>query len=153
MARQRGYRNNMLHMFRDHSQSGKEYFETIYWADLILNSGLTIMPTRNLVNNIGMTADSTHFSAELQTMPHRLRRIFTMPRYELDFPLQHPKYVIENVAYLERRYKVLGWNHPWTKVCYSIEELWLNLRHGNLGSIGMALKKRLSKWTGNFRHQ
>lgn len=153
VARQRGYRNNMLHMFRDHSQSGKEYFETIYWADLILNSGLTIMPTRNLVNNIGMTADSTHFSAELQTMPHRLRRIFTMPRYELDFPLQHPKYVIENVAYLERRYKVLGWNHPWTKVCYSIEELWLNLRHGNLGSIGMALKKRLSKWTGNFRHQ
>ena len=153
VARQRGYRNNMLHMFRDHSQSGKEYFETIYWADLILNSGLTIMPTRNLVNNIGMTADSTHFSAELQTMPHRLRRIFTMPRYELDFPLQHPKYVIENVAYLERRYKVLGWNHPWTKVCYSIEELWLNLRHGNLGSIGKALKKRLSKWTGNFRHQ
>ena len=152
VARQRGYRHDMVRMFRDHSESGKEYFETIYWADQILNSGLTVMPTRNLVSNIGMTADSTHFSAELQTMPHRLRRIFTMPRHELTFPLRHPQYVIENVAYKERRYKVLGWNHPWTKVCYSLEELWLNLRHGHLGSIGKAVGKRLSKWTGTFRH-
>ena len=152
VARQRGYRHDMLRMFNDHCQSGKEYFETIYWADQILQSGLTIMPTKNLVSNIGMTADSTHFSAQLDTMPRRLRRIFTMQRYELQFPLRHPRYVIENVAYKERRYKVLGWNHPWTKVCYALEELWLNIRHGQWATIGKALKKRLSKWTGTFRH-
>ena len=152
LIHQRNCRHDILKMFSDHARSGKAYFESIYWADLLLQSGLTIMPTRNLINNIGLTADSTHFSAELQTMPHRLRRIFTMPRYELDFPLKHPKYVIENVAYKERRYKVLGWNHPWTKICYSIEELWLNLRHGNFHSIGAALKKRISKWTGTFKH-
>ena len=152
LAQQRGYRSDMLNMFRDHSQSGKEYFETIYWADQILNSGLTIMPTRNLVNNIGLTTGSTHFTAQLQTMPHRLRHIFTMPRYELQFPLRHPRYVIENVAYKERRYKVLGWNHPWTKIGYSLEELALNIRHGNLSHIGQALARRISKWTGTFRH-
>jgi hypothetical protein len=69
IARERHLRNNMLQMFADHSQSGKEYFETIYWADLLLSSSLCIMPTRNLVNNVGLTADSTHFAAELQTMP------------------------------------------------------------------------------------
>ena len=136
VIRQRGYRKDMLKMFRDHSKSGKQYFETIYWADMILNSGLSIMPVRNLVSNIGMTTDSTHFAAQLQTTPKRLRRIFTMKRFELEFPLKHPQYVIENVAYLKRRYKVLGWNHPWTKVRYSLEELWLNLRRGNFSFIG-----------------
>ncbi len=153
LAKERGYRNTMLPMFRDHSQSGKEYFETIYWADMILNSGLTIMPTKNLVNNIGLTSDSTHYSAQLATTPHRLRRIFTMPRYELQFPLRHPKYVIENTAYKERRYKVLGWNHPWTKVCYSLEELWLNIRMGNFSMIRKSLFSRFRKWMGTEKHQ
>ena len=153
IARQRDYRNTMLQMFRDHSESGKEYFETIYWADQILQSGLTIMPTKNLVNNVGFTSDSTHFASQLQTMPHQLRRIFTMPRYELAFPLKHPRYVVEHVAYKDRRYKVLAWNHPWTKVCYAVEELLLNLRCGNFGVIEKALTKRIRKWTGTFKHQ
>jgi hypothetical protein len=153
LARQRDYRNTMLQMFRDHSMSGKEYFETIYWADMILNSGLTIMPTKNLVNNVGLTSDSTHFSAELQTMPHRLRHIFTMPRYEISFPLRHPKYVIENVDYKERRYKVLGWNHPCIKISYSFEELWLNLRHGNWSIITQSVTRRIRKWMGTEKHK
>jgi len=153
IARERHLRNNMLQMFTDHSQSGKEYFETIYWADLLLSSSLCIMPTRNLVNNVGLTADSTHFAAELQTMPGRLRRIFTMPRYELSFPLHHPRYVVEHVDYLQRRYKVMGWNHPLTKVGYSLEELWLNLRHGNLRHIGRSIARRIRKWMGRDRHR
>ena len=153
IARERHLRNNMLQMFADHSQSGKEYFETIYWADLLLSSSLCIMPTRNLVNNVGLTADSTHFAAELQTMPGRLRRIFTMPRYELSFPLHHPCYVVEHGDYLQRRYKVMGWNHPLTKVGYSLEELWLNLRHGNLRHIGRSIARRIRKWMGRDRHR
>ena len=153
IARERHLRNNMLQMFADHSQSGKEYFETIYWADLLLSSSLCIMPTRNLVNNVGLTAYSTHFAAELQTMPGRLRRIFTMPRYELSFPLHHPRYVVEHVDYLQRRYKVMGWNHPLTKVGYSLEELWLNLRHGNLRHIGRSIARRIRKWMGRDRHR
>ena len=153
LARKRGYRNTMLPMFRDHSKSGKEYFETIYWADQILNSGLNIMPTKNLVSNVGLTSDSTHFSAELKTMPRRLRRIFTMPRYELEFPLRHPRYVIENVEYLDRRNKTMGWNHPWTKIGYSLEELWLNLKNGNFGQISKSMARRFRKWTGRDRHK
>ena len=152
IACQRHERSSMLKMFHDHSQSGTEYFETIYWADMILNSGLTIMPTKNLINNVGLTTDSTHFSAQLKTMPHRMRHIFTMPRYELEFPLKHPHYIIENVAYKERRHKVFGWNHPWTKIGYSLEELALNIRYGNTKRICQALKKRFSKWTGTFKH-
>ena len=142
----------MIKMFRDHRSTGKEYYESIMWADMVLNSGLAIMPTKNLINNLGATNDSTHYSA-LPTMNHRMRRIFTMPRYELDFPLKHPKYVIENVEYKEHRYKVLAWNHPWTKVCNSLEELWLNLKAGNFSFIGKSLTRRIRKWTGRDQHK
>ena len=153
IARERHLRSDMMQMFRDHSQSGKEYFETIYWADMLLHNSLAVMPSTNQINNIGLMADSTHFSAELKTTPHRLRRMFTMGRHELEFPLRHPQTVTENKAYIERLYKANAWNHPWIKVQNSLEELWLNLRYGNFSRIGKALKKRLRKWTGRNKHQ
>ena len=152
LQKQRDYRDEMIKMFRDHRATGKEYYESIMWADMVLNSGLTIMPTKNLINNMGATNDSTHYSA-LPTMNHRMRRIFTMQRHELEFPLKHPKYVIENVEYKERRYKVLAWNHPWTKVCNSMEELWLNLKAGNFKFIAASAQRRLRKWTGRDQHK
>ncbi len=153
IARERHLRSDMMQMFRDHSQSGKEYFETIYWADMLLHNSLAVMPSTNQINNIGLMADSTHFSAELKTTPHRLRRMFTMGRHELEFPLRHPQTVTEDKAYIERLYKANAWNHPWIKVQNSLEELWLNLRYGNFSRIGKALKKRLRKWTGRNKHQ
>lgn len=152
LAKQRKYRPNMLKMFYDHSKSGKEYYETIFWAAMLFNSGMAIMPAKNLINNVGLTADSTHYSATLETIPHRLRRIFTMKRHELDFPLRHPRYVIENVEYRERLYRTNAWGHPWIKVAYSLEELYLNLRHNNIKQIMKALNRRIKKWTGRDRH-
>ena len=139
-------------MFRNHRLTGKEYYESIFWAAMLFNSGLAIMPAKNQINNLGLMADSTHFTASAATTPKRLRRIFTMKRHELTFPLKHPRYVIENVAYKERLYKVNAWRHPWTKVSYSLEELWLNLCHGNFSHIGKSVMRRLSKLTGTFHH-
>jgi hypothetical protein len=152
IAKERHLRSDMMQMFRDHSQSGKEYFETIYWADMLLHDGLAIMPVQNQINNVGLMADSTHFSAELKTTPHRIRRMFTMQRHELTFPLKHPTSVTENKAYLERLYKANAWNHPWIKVQNSIEELWLNLRYGNFRHISKSVSRRVRKWLGTDKH-
>ena len=152
IAKERRLRSDMMQMFRDHSESGKEYFETIYWADMLLHDSLTIMPAMNQTNNIGLMADSTHFSAELKTTPHRIRRIFTMQRHELPFPLRHPEHIEEHPAYLERLYKTNAWNHPWIKTANSLEELWLNLRYGNFSQIGKSLSRRVRKWLGTDRH-
>ena len=152
IARERHLRSDMLQMFRDHSQSGKEYFEIIYWADMLLHDSLTIMPARNQISNVGLTGDSTHFSAELKTTPHRIRRLFTMQRLEMPFPLRHPETVAENKPYLERLYRAIGWNHPWIKVQNSIEELLLNLRYGQFGHIARSFSRRLRKWTGTEKH-
>ena len=152
IANERHLRSDMIQMFDDHSKSGKEYFETIYWADMLLHDSLAIMPAQNQISNIGLMTDSTHFSADLKTTPRRLRRIFTMQRHELAFPLTHPTKIVEHKAYLERLYKANAWNHPWIKIQNSIEELLLNLRYGRFRHIGKSLARRLRKWLGTERH-
>lgn len=152
LVRQRRFRADFIPMCRDHRASGKAFYETIFWASMLLNNGLAIMPTRNLINNMGVTADSTHFTSSLDTIPRRLRRMFTMKRYELQFPLRHPRYVIENVAYKESVYRTNAWGHPWIKVARSLEELYRNMLHGNFRNIGRSIIRRLDKWTGRHRH-
>ena len=151
VMKQRRYNRKFLQMLHDHRASGKEYYETIFWSSMILNSALAIMPTKNQINNMGLTADSTHFTGSIHTTPRAYRRIFTMKRHEMQFPLRHPRHVIEHVAFKERLYRVHAWEHPWIKVSRSLEELLLNLRYGNFSIIGKALKNRLRILTGR-RH-
>ena len=148
IIRQRKYRKSMMDLTRRHKAAGIPYYETIFWASMMLNNGLAIMPKRNLINNIGLTADSTHYSASEKTTPRGLRKIFTMKRFELQFPLKHPRYVIDNVAYKERFYRRSAWGHPWIKLGRSLEEFFLNLRYGNFRIIGKAITNRLHKAIG-----
>lgn len=152
LIKQRKLRSDFITMCQDHRSSGKEFYESIFWASMLFNSGLAIMPTKNLINNMGMTENSTHFSSSLQATPKALRKIFTMQRHELDFPLKHPKYIIENVSYKERLYKTQAWGHPWIKIARSLEELYLNIKLGNTTDIVKAIKRRINKWLGKERH-
>ena len=148
----RKYRNEFIKMCYDHRAAGKEFYESIFWSSMILNNAMAIMPTRNLINNRGLTADSTHFTGSIYTTPRAFRRIFTMKRHELQFPLRHPQYVIEDTSYKDRLYRINAWGHPWLKTCRSLEELWLNLRHGNFKQIGQAISNRFRKWTRKKKH-
>ena len=161
LIRERHYRDDFLPMCRKHREQGKAFYETIFWSHLLLSNGLAIVPRKNMINNLGATADSTHFGGSLQTMPRGYRRIFTMKRYELPFGecnegtppeggrgLCHPPYVIEHVAYRHRAYRIMGWMNPMIKVGRSFEELFLNLRYGNFRFIFTAIRNRINKWLG-----
>ena len=172
LIRERGYRDDFLRMCRRHRQQGKAFYETIFWSHMLLSGGLAIMPTKNMINNLGATADSTHFGGSLETLPRGYRRIFTMKRFELqtlsNSPLKgenseqeaspsrggvegslcHPPYVIEHVAYRQRAYRVYGWMCPMVKVGRSFEELYLNLRYGNFKFIFKSIRNRINKWMG-----
>jgi hypothetical protein len=154
LIRERHYRDDFLPMCRKHREQGKAFYETIFWAHLLLSGGLAIVPCRNMINNLGATADSTHFGGSLQTMPSGYRRIFTMQRYELPLKgvgesgIHHPPYVIEHVAYRHRAYRIMGWMNPMIKIGRSFEELFLNLRYGNFRFILTAIRNRIRKWMG-----
>lgn len=152
LVKQRGYRKDFIPMCWDHAHSGKEFYESIFWASMLLNSSLAIMPSRNLINNLGLSADSTHFAGSMKTTPKAYRRIFTMKRHELEFPLKHPKYVVENVDFKERLYKTNAWGHPLIKMSRSLEELLLNLRYGNFSGIFKAMGRRWRKMLGSDKH-
>ncbi len=151
LVKARGYRSDFMRMCTDHAAAGKPFFESVFWSSMLMNNGLAVMPTRNMVSNVGATADSTHYAA-LQTMPRGLRRIFTMGRHDVAFPLKHPRYVMEYVPYKEHTYRTNAWGHPGIKVLRSVEELWLNIKAGNVTQIATALAKRIRKWTGNDKH-
>ena len=153
LIKERKFRKDFIYMCHRHKENNKAYYETIFHASMLFNSGLAIVPTRNMINNLGATADSTHFAGSVHTLPKGYRRIFTMKRYEVEFPLKHPRYVIENVAYKKAVYRIMGWGHPWIKIGRSFEELFLNLRYGNFSIITKAIKNRINKWLKRAQHR
>ncbi len=153
IIRERGYRDDFLPMCRKHRSHGKAFYETIFWAQLLMSNGLCIMPRQNLINNLGVTEDSTHFGGSMETLPKGYRRIFTMRRLEMDAytkgtPLKHPRHVMDHIPYRRRAYRTMGWMCPWVKIGRSFEELYLNLRHGNFSYIGQAIRNRVKKLLG-----
>lgn len=125
-----------LDLIKSKKKSGKAFYEFIMIADHCLNSRLSIVPKMNMINNIGMINDSTHFSGNLKTQPAGFRTIFTMKRFEINFPLSHPKYIIENIAYRNRISKILGYD-SFLRIKYRLYESrilrlvydWENAKH------------------------
>ncbi len=153
LSAERGYRDDFLPMCRRHRAQGKAFYETIFWAHLLLSGGLCIVPAHNMVSNLGATPGSTHFGADLATLPHGYRRNFTMGRYDMQQPLRHPRYVIEHVAYRHRAYRIMGWGHPWVKVGRSLEEFCLNVTHGHWSHIAKSIHNRIRKWMGKAEYK
>lgn len=142
----RKFQDEFIDFCRYHRSCGKAYYETIFHAAIFFSSGLSIVPAKNMINNMGATEGSTHFGGSNDLLPRGYRRIFTMQRHEIEFPLRHPRYIIENVAYKHRMFKIMAWGHPWIKIGRSFEELYLNLRHGNFKHIQKSIKNRIKKW-------
>ena len=153
LVKAHGDRREMLRKIRKHHAAGGGIYETTFWSYNMLNSGLAIVPTRNMIHNSAVSAESAHFRSELRTLPRRMQRLLTMPSHDLAFPLRHPAYVIENVEYKQRVSRIMAWGHPWIKAGRSIEELLRNLRYGNFGQIASAVKFRLRKMAGRWNYQ
>ncbi len=153
LVKAHGDREEMVKKLRKHHETGDPIYETVYWSYNMLHSGLTIVPTRNMIQNTAVSEESAHFQSAMKTLPKRMQQLLTMPTYEMEFPLRHPQYVIENVEYKQRVYRIMAWGHPWIKIGRSIEELLRNLRYGNLKAIWNALVFRVKKNTGHINYQ
>ena len=148
LIKDRRYSKDIVRMARDRRAQGHPYYESVFWNAMLFNSGLAIMPVRNMIRNVGCTSDSTNYS-DFLTMPRGVKRIFTMRSFDdVALPLRHPRYVIENVGYVRRMYRYNAWGHPFIKIGRSLEELLLCLRHGRFAQIGTAMQKRLKKLLG-----
>lgn len=88
-----------------------------------LYSQLVIVPSKNLISNIGITGDSVHAKESINKMPKGIRRVFFMGTYELEFPLKNPKYMIEDVYYDNKVRRIMGSDSMLIKI-YRKMEIW-----------------------------
>ena len=125
----------MIKKYEAQNVEGVAYYESILSANCKLNSRLNIVPCKNLISNIGNEGESTHGGASLDCLPKGIRRIFNMKTYEYEFPLKHQKYVIEDVDFRNKLYRVMGVGHPFVQLYRRFESLFLRLRHGQFKDI------------------
>lgn len=62
---------------------------------------MAIVPSVNLITNIGLTADSEHAVNNLRKLSKKTQAYFNAPTYKMEFPLKHPKYVVEDWLYYD----------------------------------------------------
>ena len=131
------YRERGYYVRKQSEELQKVYsWEYLFGIQRVLSNSLVITPKKNMVQNIGTTVDSTHTN-ELKLQPQRLKKIFTMNSYDIDFPLYEPPFITRNISYekmVEKSY-YLGF---WGKQMERMEALFLKFKHWGL--------KKTIKW-------
>ena len=87
---------------RQHLASGRAHYESILAAQARLNNQLNIVPTKNLITNIGIAEETTHSVNDISKLSRAVRKLLYMQQHEIEFPLKHPQYVIEDIAFKKR---------------------------------------------------
>lgn len=111
-----------------HKGENIPYWEHIIGAQTLLNSGLVIYPRVNMIKNIGLAENSTHAPADVSVLPKYVREYFNRESCELQFPLKHPEYILEDKIFERLCLKKTRGNF-WTRILRFIERAFNKLRN------------------------
>lgn len=92
---------------------------------------ICIVPTKNLVSNIGASSNAVHAADDIRKLPKVTQRLFNTKTYEYSFPLRDPEYVIRDLYYEKQVNYLLAWNNPLLKWVRRCEALLRHLRYGD----------------------
>lgn len=132
-----------LKLTQQRKSKGVAHWEQIQTFARQLNTQLCIIPTVNLIHNIGFGADSTHSNVKLTEVPPKLRDLFYRPSQEISFPLRHPKYVFENVEYEKEYFKITS--PSFSTYLSMISRSFRRLKNGDFKGVWKSFKGRLAK--------
>ena len=127
------------------NNSGIAYYEAILGGYAMPNSRLNIVPTKNLISNIGNVGESTHGVADITLLPKGIRRIFNMKTYDYAFPLKHPPYVIEDLVFHKKLQRIMGNGHPFVKAYRKIESVIYRVFRGDISMFKRKFKRVFKK--------
>lgn len=129
----------------EHNKSGKAYYESINEASTLLNDRLNIVPSKNMISNIGVGLNTTHSVDSMNKLPKGIRRVFYMATYEIEFPLKHPEYIIEDVAYKKKVDRIMANGHIIIAQYRLVEGLLRRIMSGDFASLYKGLRRRMGK--------
>lgn len=95
-----------------------------------------IVPTKNLVSNIGISSNSVHTSDNINKLPATTQRLFNSKTYELKFPLKEPEFMIRDLYYEDKVNYMLAWNRPFLQFTRRIEAAIRHAIYGDWKRIG-----------------
>ncbi len=88
-ADQERYWANIFQLIYESRDKRNDVWDAQWMFACLLNSGLTIIPSVNLITNIGFNIDATH-------TVNKWSRFANMDIVPVEFPLKHPPYVSRN---------------------------------------------------------
>lgn len=132
--------NEWIKIVERHKKSGREHYESILAASLFLYNRLNIVPKYNMITNIGLSQESTHSVSDIRLLPKSTQRLMHMERYEIEFPLLHPKNIVANKVF-ERKMTLTLLEKFFAK----IESLGRSVRYLGVGGTLIRIKKRIER--------
>lgn len=111
--------------YNEFQRTGKIYsFELLNAMAMHLQSSYAIIPTKNMISNVGISEGSVHNVANIKYVPKGMRRLFNMEGYEIDtYQLKHPKYVVDNKEYHKQLFDIMGRNSRIKTLWWRIESI------------------------------
>ncbi len=128
-----------------HKNKNIKNFELFFAFSQHLNSTLNIVPAKNMISNIGVGPETTHSVDSLKKIPKATRKLLFMDKHEIEFPLTHPKYIIENAGHTKRHDKLMGTGRPVIQFFRRMESVIYRGLLGDYKSLKNGLKRRFTK--------
>lgn len=113
---------------RRHKESGKAYYESILWNTQLTNNMLNIVPSVNQITNIGIGPNGTHSGDSTEYMDKMSKSLFYSQRFEMEFPIRHPKHVVANTTYYRKMCELLGFTNPLLQKKRHLEIRWIKFK-------------------------
>lgn len=137
----------LIRNLKIHRNSGIPHYESILGSSMHLNHRLNIVPAKNMISNIGISADATHSVADVRMIPGGIRRIFYMDTYELQFPIKHPPYVLQDYEFLNRIDRIMGRGHPLIRIYRKFISIILRLKYKDYKGLKLSFLKLFKRKT------
>ena len=99
-----------------------------------------IVPSKNMVCNIGVGADSMHSADALNKIPKGWRQLYYMQTYEMEFPLKDPAFMVRDLKYEAYVNKVLAWNSPTRQLWRKTVAFLKAVQYGDFNRINYKIK-------------
>lgn len=127
----------------EHKAHGVPHWETVESYARFFNNQLSIIPSVNMVHNVGVGENSTHSNLSIDSVSKEKQEVFYADANEIEFPLKHPKYVYDNILYKEKLFKLAGVGHPIINLKNKVVGVLLRLKNGEIKSVVKSIKRKL----------
>ena len=105
-----------------------------------------IVPVQNLITNIGIAKESTHSTSDIRNLPHGIRSVFNMKRFDNEQnEFVGPSEITEEVEYRTKVCRLMGWGHPLVNIWRKIESVMLVTYYSGIKTTIKKIRKHIGR--------